>query len=222
MRRKELDPYAFVLVLLVASLFSLTPVLADQNQNQVGTVVFHLTGQATSMNATVGSLGSAILDLAGGCLGDGQGGLMIQNLTGNLEIGSTNYPIFTGDAKSDNLGEFTMMGESASGELVLQGIIQHNSTVTTDAPPSRLSTLAYLALSGSMTPGHMTSESVTIEELSPNNVTATAFNNQTITVHVAITVANSTITQTATTTVEETTITVSNTTVIMTNSTNSG
>ncbi len=294
MKRKELDRCAFVLVLLAASLFSLTPALADQNQSQIGSVVFHLTGQATSMNTTIGSLGSAILDLVGGGLGDGQGGLMIENLTGNLQIGSANYSIFTGDGKSDRLGELMMIGESNSGELVLQGTIQHNSTVSTDAPQSRLSTLAYLALSGSMTLGDRASGSVMNEELTQNvtntventsvnssvnsssltqpessssstianftsqtevttenttlsvsNITSlyqmvtspvlfeqknttTQFNNQTMTVYVSSTVANSTIPQTTTTTVADTTITqfstvtVSNTTIIVTNSTNSG
>lgn len=168
MKRKELDRYAFVLALLATSLFSLTPALADQNQSQIGSVVFHLIGHATSMNTTIGSLGSAILDLVGGGLGDGQGGLMIENLTGNLQIGSANYSIFTGDGKSDRLGELMMIGESDSGELVLQGTIQHNSTVTTDAPQSRLSTLAYLALSGSMTLGDRASGSVMNEELTQN------------------------------------------------------
>jgi len=154
-----LDRYAFALVLLVISLFTLTPARAEQAQPRPGAIVLHLTGQATGMNSTVGSLESAILDLAGGGLGDGQGGLMIQNLTGNLQIGSANYPIYAGDGKTDTLGNFMMLGESNSGELVLQGIIQHNSTVTTDATLSRLSSLAYLALSGSMTLGGILSGS---------------------------------------------------------------
>jgi hypothetical protein len=234
MKRKELDRYAFVLVLLVASLFSLTPARADQDQSQVGAVVFHLTGQATSMNTTVDSLGSAILDLAGGGLGDGQGGLMIENLTGDLQIGSANYSIFTGDGKSDRLGELVMVCESSSGELVLQGIVQHNSTVTTDASQSRFSTLAYLALSGSMTLGGTASGSVMNGELSQNvtsmventsinssvnstsltqsessssSLITTQFNNQTMAVYVSSTVANSTISQTTTTAVADTTIT---------------
>jgi hypothetical protein len=299
MTRKGLDRYAFVFVLLAVSLFSFTPARADQIQPQSGTVAFHLTGQATSMNTTVGSLGSAKLDLAGGGFADGQGGLMIQNVTGNLQIGSVNFSIFTGDGKSDSLGELEMIAESSSGELVLHGTVQHNSTVTTDAPSSTLSSLAYLALSGSMTLGDTGSNSAMNVELSQNvtstiemengtstntsvnstseitqsesstlsianvtsqtevstenatlsvsnttslgqtipspalpeqkntTMTATQFNNQTITLYVSSTVANSTITQKTTTTVANTTITqvssitVSNTTVIVTNSTNS-
>ena len=167
MTRKAVDRYAFALVLLAAGLFSLTPARADQAQ--LGTVIFHLAGSATSMNST-NSLGLATLDLTGGGLGDGQGGLMIQNLSGTLQIGFANYSIFTGDGKSDMQGNLMMLGESNSGELVLQGIIQHNSTVTTDATLSRLASLAYLALSGSMQLTAMPSESATIGELTQNVV----------------------------------------------------
>ena len=175
MKRERLNRYAFALILLLASLVSLTPARADQGQPQPGAVVLHLTGQATAMNNTVGSLGSAVLHLVGGGLGDGQGGLMIQNLTGDLQIGSLNYSIFAGDGKTDMLGNFMMLGESSSGELVLQGIVQHNSTVTTDATLSRLSSLAYLALSGSMTLTDMRSEAVVSGELN-QNVTTTLEN----------------------------------------------
>ena len=162
------ERYAVVLVLLAVSLFSLTPAKADQIPTEVATVVFHLIGQATPINASLGSLGSAKLDLVGGGLGDGQGGLMLQNLTGNLQIGSTNYSIFTGDGKSDSLGELMMLGESNFGELILHGTIRNNSTVTTEAPPSRLASLAYLALSGSMTLGDAASSPVMNVQLSQN------------------------------------------------------
>jgi hypothetical protein len=166
------------------------------------------------MNATVGSLGLAILDLAGGGLGDGEGGLMIQNLTGNLQIGSANYSIFTGDGKSDRLGELVMMGESSSGELVLHGTIQHNSTVTADAPLSRLSTLAYLALSGSMTLGDTASGSVMNGELTQNvastveNTSVTSSVNSTSLTQPSSSIANFT-SQTEVST-ENTTLSVSN------------
>jgi len=100
---------------------------------------------------------------------------MIQNLTGDLQIGSLNYSIFAGDGKTDTLGNFMMLGESSSGELVLEGIVQHNSTVTTDATLSRLSSLAYLALSGSMMLTNLGSGSVVSGELN-QNVTSTLEN----------------------------------------------
>jgi len=174
MKRPRWDRYAFALILLTA-LLSLTPARADQAQLQPEIVALHLRGQATPMNPTIGSLGSAILDLTGGGLGDGQGGLMIQNLTGSLQIGSANYSISGGDGKTDTLGNFMLLGESSSGELILQGIIQHNSTVTTDATLSRLSSLAYLALSGSMTLADIANWSVVSGELS-QNVTSTVEN----------------------------------------------
>ena len=169
MKRKAVDRYVFALVLVATAFFSLSPARADQAQPQLGTVVFHLAGRATSMNST-SSLGLASLDLTGGGLGDGQGGLMIQNLSGTLQIGFANYSIFTGDGKSDMLGNLMMLGESSSGELVLQGIIKHNSTVTTDATLSRLASLAYLALSGSMLLTEMPSGSATSGELTQNAV----------------------------------------------------
>lgn len=146
-----LSRHALILTIFAVSLLSITPAHADQIQGQIGTVVFRLTGQANSMNTTVGAVGSATLDLTGETHGDGEGGLVIENLTGSLQIDSANYSIFTGNGTSNRLGEFAIFGHSSSGELILHGIIQHNSTVTTDAPPSRLSSIAYLALSGSMT-----------------------------------------------------------------------
>ena len=270
-----MDRYAFALILLATSLFSLTPARADQAPS-LGTISFHLIGQAISMNNTVGSLGSATLDLKGGSLGDGQGGLMMQNLTGNLQISSVNYPIFTGDGKSDVLGNLTMLGDSSSGELLLQGTIQHNSIVTTDPTLSRLASLAYLALSGnvmlstasgsltqlesnlnststenltgtdsaqlfSSSTVNFTSQSQIVENVTQSTtsvnqnasyvmsgqgngtITTTQFNNQTITVYMSSTIANTTITQTTTTTVTgeantQSSTTLSNSTITVTNS----
>src|SRR5208337_2629854 len=124
--KRKLSHHARVLTLLAVSLFSITPAHADQIQGQIGTVVFRLTGQANSMNTPVGAVGSATLDLTGETHGDGEGGLVIGNLTGSLQIGSANYSIFTGNGTSNRLGEFAIFGQSSSGELVLHGIIQHN------------------------------------------------------------------------------------------------
>jgi len=173
--KRKLSHHALVLTLLAVSLFSITPAHADQIQGQIGTVVFRLTGQANSMNTPVGAVGSATLDLTGETHGDGEGGLVIGNLTGSLQIGSVNYSIFTGNGTSNRLGEFAIFGQSSSGELVLHGIIQHNSTVTTDAPPSRLSSIAYLALSGSMTLNISGNTSIMNVEAT-QNVTGTAEN----------------------------------------------
>jgi hypothetical protein len=150
MNGKHLGRYAFVFVILTVSLFSFAPARADQVQSQVGTVAFHLTGQATSMNTTIGSIGFTTLDLAGAAYGDGEGGLIIGNLTGTLRIGSANYSILTGNGTTNRLGEFAIFGQSGSGELILHGIIQDNNTVTANGPPSRISSLAYLPLSGTM------------------------------------------------------------------------
>jgi hypothetical protein len=127
------------------------------------------------MNTTVGSLGSATLDLTGEIHGDSGGGQVIENLTGSLQIGSANYTIFTGNGNSNRLGEFAIFGQSNSGELVLHGIIKDNSTVTTDAPPSRLSSIAYLSLSGSMTLNITGNTTIMNVEATPN-VTGTAEN----------------------------------------------
>jgi len=269
-----------VLVLLAVSALSFSPAFAEQIQSQVGTVIFHLTGQATSLNATLSSLGAATLDLIGRIRGDGEGGLVLGNLTGRLQIVSVNYTVSDGNGSSNRLGEFALYGKSSAGELVLHGLIQNNSTVTVDAPPSRLSSIAYLALSGTMnlsmgsrlivglsqnltstnvgmnstivtkyehpssSNGNFTSQTETTTEtatLNPSNsttvsyalsgrnnttITLTRLNNQSVTIVVTGTVANSTITQT--TTMAETTITrISsapadyNTTFIVTNSTQS-
>jgi hypothetical protein len=303
MNRHLTDESAIMILLLTVSLLSFVPVRADQGQ--AGTVVFHLTGQATPFdNATTSPSGSATLDLVGNLQVDGNGGLAFQNLTGNLQVNSENYTITTGHGDSNKRGEFVIFGETGSGELILHGIIQNNQTVTVDSPPSRISSLAYLSLSGSMSLDYSTNESLmstsvsagqnisssiansdtsftmngtseatqlestssvtanttslaeaastsvianqsltginnstTVTELSNETVsnalpgptaftvTTTQLGNQTVTIFVTQTVANSTLTTTSTvanaTITQITVTTVANTTVIVTNSTNS-
>lgn len=148
MKRQLVNEYAIIMLLLTVSLLSFASVHADQGQT--GTAVFHLTGQAAPFDNATGPSGSATLDLVGNVQGDGTGGLIIQNLTGNLQVGSENYTITTGHGDSNKRGEFVIFGETGSGQLILHGTIQNNQTVIVDSPPSRLSSLAYLSLSGSM------------------------------------------------------------------------
>jgi len=178
MKSKKSARRTLLFALITVCLLSVMPAHAAQNQVQVGTVSFHLTGQANSMNGTATSLGSAALDLVGGVLADGQGGLVMANVTGNLQIGSVNYSIHAGNGTSNRLGEFAFFGQSNPGELILHGTVQHNTTVTTEAPPSRLSSIAYLALSGSLTLSLSTNMSLVDSQSSPNS-TSTVENSMT-------------------------------------------
>lgn len=178
MNRKNSGRHVLLFTLITVCLLSVMPAHAAQNQVQAGTVSFHLTGQANSMNASATSLGSAVLDLAGGVYADGQGGLVMANVTGNLQIGSVNYSISAGNGTSNRLGEFAFFGQSNPGELILHGTAQHNTTVTTEAPPSRLSSIAYLALSGSMTLNLPTNMSLVNSDSSQNS-TSTIENSMT-------------------------------------------
>ena len=172
------DEYAIIILLLTVSLLSFAPVHADQVQT--GTVVFHLTGQAASVDNATGLSGSTTLDLAGNLQGDGNGGLVIQNLTGNLQVGSENYTITTGHGDSNKRGEFVIFGETGSGELILHGTIQNNQTVIVDSPPSRLSSLAYLALSGSMTVSSSVNDSLmSVSVSASDNNTSSSVGNTT-------------------------------------------
>ena len=179
MKRKRINQYAIAIVLLTVSLLSFTPARADQKLSQTGTIVIDLAGQATPMQNGTGPSGLATLSLIGIVQEDGDGGMKIQNLTGTLQIGSANYSISTGHGDSNKRGEFVILGETSSGELILHGTIQDNRTVTVDSPPSRLSSLAYLALSGNMTMNNARSGSVMSVSASQNVTSASMIENRT-------------------------------------------
>lgn len=166
--------YTVAVLLLFVSLFSLSPTLtrADQ-QSQTGTASIDLSGQAMPFDSGNGTATPVMLSLAGIVQGIGNGEIKMQNLTGSLQIGSANYSISTGHGDSNKQGEFVIFGETSAGELILHGTIQNNSTVTVDSPSSRLSSLAYLALSGSMTVNNTGSGSA-MTMSSSQNVTSTS------------------------------------------------
>ena len=137
------------------------------------TVAINLSGQATPVENANGTTTPAMLNLIGTVERNGNGELKLQNLTGSLQIGSANYSISTGHGDSNKQGEFVIFGETSAGELILHGTIQNNSTVTVDSPSSRLSSLAYLALSGSMTVNNTGSGSA-MTMSSSQNVTSTS------------------------------------------------
>ena len=137
------------------------------------TLAINLSGQATPVENANGTATPAMLNLIGTVERESNGEQKLQNLTGFLQIGAANYSISTGHGDSNKHGEFVIFGETSSGELVLHGTIQNNSTMTVDSSSSRLSSLAYLALSGTMAVNNTeTGSAMTIS--SSQNVTSTS------------------------------------------------
>ena len=147
--------YAVVLLLLLASLFSLLPTisLADQ-QSQLGTTTISLTGQAIPFDTGNGTATSATLNLAGGVQRTGDSEFSIQNLTSSLQIGSLSYTVFNGQGNATQDGVISIVATTSSNvddhQLVLDGTIQGN-TLTFPAPSCRLTTQFFLALNGDIT-----------------------------------------------------------------------
>ncbi len=147
--------YAVVLLLLLASLFSLLPTiaLADQ-QSQLGTTTISLTGQAIPFDTGNGTATSVTLNLAGEVQRTGDSEFSIQNLTGPLQIGSLSYTVFNGQGNATQDGVISIVATTSSNvddhQLVLDGTIQGN-TLTFPAPSCRLTTQFFLALNGDIT-----------------------------------------------------------------------
>jgi hypothetical protein len=148
---RTLKETTIVGLLLIISLISLTPklILADQAPSQAGMVVISASGTATSINH--GLSGSAILNLTGTGSKDMNQDLLIQNITGSLNIGSTNLTVSDGHGSVNSYEEITIFANTslAGNELFLQGMIQGNS-VAFVSPQSHLSVLSLLTLSGSI------------------------------------------------------------------------
>lgn len=144
--------HAVAALLLAIALLSLTPklTLADQQlQNPATTVIIHASGNATSTNS--GPSEAANLNLIGVGSKDANQDLQLQNMTGSLSIGSSNFTVSDGHGSATshgNIALFATVSPNAS-QLFLHGTIQGND-VTFISPESHLSSMAFLILSGNI------------------------------------------------------------------------
>jgi hypothetical protein len=159
--------YALAILLIMASLVSLTPTWANPLP-QTHAITINATGQATRITDS-GISGPATLTLQAYAYNDSNQALQIQNATGVLQIGSANYTITNGHGNANKFGDIFIIGDTSpdDGQLFLHGTLQGNNLAFV-SPESRLASLASLALSGSITTS-------TTQQTSPI-VTSTASN----------------------------------------------
>ena len=146
MESKPLNRLAFVTLLLMVSILSLTPALAHADQQASVTVVINATGEATPTNSGGNQLAS--LTLSGSGYINSNKWVIIDNLAGSLKIGSTNYTITAGHGSVNTYGEIAIFADTNSGQLILYGT-ENGDGVTFDVP-SQLTSVASLSLNGSL------------------------------------------------------------------------
>ncbi len=143
------------LTILIVSLLSLQPgLLLAVQRSQQGTISINAAGQATPIDHKATG-GSATLSLSGNVQTKGSDPLKITGLTGSLQIGSQNYPVFNGQGEANNKGTIEINakanGKGNHGnnqyELVLHGSMQGNS-LTFSSPQSKFASMFFLSLSG--------------------------------------------------------------------------
>lgn len=153
MESKPRNRYALMILLLLASILSLTPTLAHADQQPSVAIVITATGEATPTNSGGNQLAS--LTLSGNGYINSNKWLIIENVAGSLKIGSTNYTITAGHGSVNTYGEIAIFADTNAGQLVLYGT-ESGDGLTFDTP-SQLTSVASLSLNGSM---NQTNESV--------------------------------------------------------------
>jgi hypothetical protein len=139
--------------------------------SQAGIVVISVSGTATPINN--GLSGSVNLNLTGaGSKGTNQD-LQIQNITGSLNIGSTNLTVSNGHGSVNAYGEIAIFANTslAGNELFLHGMIQGNN-VAFVSPQSRLSALSLLTLSGNISVNGVEVYSANLSTIRNSTITA--------------------------------------------------
>ena len=146
---KTAHQYLPAVLFLILSIFSLTPTItrADQ-QSQPGTVIIDASGEATAISS--GPSGAASLKLTGEAYNNSNGWLTIQNITGVLQIGSTDFTISGGQGSVSKAGAIAIFADTTTGkgQLILHGFMSGNSV--TFGTPSQLVSTSYLTLSGNI------------------------------------------------------------------------
>ncbi len=139
----------FVALFVTIAILSLAPTLAHADQqSQPETITLNMTGQATAIGN--GLSGASTLTLTANAYKNSNQWLMIQNVTGSLQIGSTNFQITGGQGSVSNSGAAALFANtnSGKGQLILQGTM--NGQTLTFGTPSQLASTCYLSLSGTI------------------------------------------------------------------------
>ena len=147
---KSANQYLPAILLLALSIFCLTPTLtrADQ-QSTVGKITIDVAGQATAIGGN-GASGATTLNLTAKAYKNSDQWLIIQNITGALQIGSAKFSISGGQGSVSIVGAIAIFADTPTkkGQLILHGTLNGNSI--TFGTPSQLLSTAYLNLSGSL------------------------------------------------------------------------
>jgi len=200
---------ALAILLVTVSLIALAPTFISASKpNQVGAIQINATGQATPLNKGKGTSSSATLSLTGSALTEGNGQLKLQDLSGLLQIGSTNYAVSNGQGDVNNKGTVEINAKTNGGnnknELVLHGSLQ-GSNIMFDSHESKLSSMFFLALSGQASITQSATSGSSTGENENEGATTTVTHNITVTqTNVVTSTQNNTIVQNVTQTVNNT------------------
>jgi len=139
----------FAALLVTIAVLSLSPTLAHATQqSQTETITVNMTGQATAIGS--GLSGASTLNLTADAYKNSNQWLIIQNVTGSLQINSTTFQLTGGQGSISNFGAAAIFADTNSGkdQLILQGTM-NGQTLTFDSP-SQLTSTSYLSLSGTI------------------------------------------------------------------------
>ncbi len=212
MKPTPTQQHLFAALFVTIAILALTPALAAGDQQvQTKTITLDLNGQATAIGN--GLSGACTLKLTGDANVTSNQWLMIQNVTGSLQIGSTTIQITGGQGSVKNAGATAIFADtnSGKGQLILIGTMTNNNTVTFNSPESQLASTSYLTLSGTvnetngnlvMNSGNTNTNSTSVTTVPQNstqtNSTATSstvkFQNTTSIQPVNMTTTNATVT----------------------------
>jgi hypothetical protein len=153
MKTPRTREYLFATLFVAISLLSLMPILAHADQQpQTERMTFNLTGEATPIGN--GLSGTSTLNLTALTYKNADQWLIIQNVTGSLQINSTSFPVTGGQGSVNKLGEIAIFADtnSRTNQLILHGTM-NGSSLTFTSPQSQLASISYLSLSGTATQG---------------------------------------------------------------------
>jgi hypothetical protein len=184
--------YMLAALLIAVSLIVVIPIPSHAAPlTQTQPVTINAAGQATRITDN-GLSGSATLTLKANAYNDSNHLLQIQNATGSLQIGSTNYTITNGHGNANKFGDIFLIGDTNpdNGQLFLHGTLKGNS-LAFDSPASRLSSLASLALNGSMTTGTLLQTGPVAISATSNSTVSSMQSNTTLTRNMTLTTSQS-------------------------------
>jgi hypothetical protein len=163
----------FAALFVTIAILSLAPTLAHADQqSQPGAITINMTGQATAIGN--GLSGASTLSLTANAYRNSNQWLMIQNVTGSLQIGSTTFQIIGGQGSVSTVGAVAIFANTNSGnnQLILIGTM-NGQTLTFNSPQSQLASTSTLALAGTIN-GNIGSTSSLSSNSANTNETSTA------------------------------------------------